>query len=97
MANEETTGAPLTAAVGEQLAEKAHLDELREEEKRASDAVERRVERKKAGERADAMRHAAASSAAPARGGWRTWSTWQRAAAGAGAFAALLLLRRALR
>jgi hypothetical protein len=62
MANEQTTGAPLTASVGEQLAEKAHLDETREERK-PGEIVEQQVERKKAEEREAALRHAGAAAA----------------------------------
>jgi hypothetical protein len=58
MADEKNTGAPLTAALGEQLEEKERLEAERDAERGADDVVERRVERKKAEERDAAVRHA---------------------------------------
>jgi hypothetical protein len=69
MANEQTTGAPLTAPLGERLEEKGRMEEARAAERAADETVQRHVERKKAEEREAAARHAAASpdsAAAPA-------------------------------
>ncbi len=54
MENENTTGGPLTAKIGEQLGEKGHLDEARERAEAAVEAQAARVEPKGAGERSPA-------------------------------------------
>jgi hypothetical protein len=65
MANEKTTGAPLTAQIGEQLDEKARLEAEHGADRAGDDAVERRVERKKAEERDAAVRHASPVAETP--------------------------------
>jgi hypothetical protein len=65
MANEKTTGAPLTARLGEQLEEKERLETEHAAERAAGEVVERRVERKKAEERDAAIRHATPGAEEP--------------------------------
>ena len=81
MANENTTGEPLKATLADRLGEKAHLEDVHEQEKHASDPQERRVEKKKeqerraatehAGSEAEAGRSAAATGGSRPRGGSR--------------------------
>jgi hypothetical protein len=76
MANENTTGEPLKATLADQLGEKAHLEDVHEQEKHASDPQERRVEKKKEEERRAAAEHAGfeagARRATAAAGGSRS-------------------------
>jgi hypothetical protein len=89
MANETTPGAPLTASLGEQLEEKAHLDEARDAERRAEEERRAALDRHKADERENAARHASARPAGGRGGGsgaripgpgWRRYA-WGAAAA----------------
>lgn len=54
---ESNPGEPLAATVGEQLREKAELEQRSDEERRASDRQHEQVERKKADEREAVLRH----------------------------------------
>lgn len=65
MANEQTTGSPLTAQLGEQLEEKERLEAEHAAEREAGEVIERRVERKKAEEREAAVRHASPDGEQP--------------------------------
>jgi hypothetical protein len=94
MANEQTTDAPLTAPLGEQLAEKGRLEEAREAERRAGDAQEHRVERKKVEEREAAQRHATLGRAHAAGSGHAVWPVLL---GGLALFGAILALRRLVR
>jgi hypothetical protein len=94
--NEQRTGAPLTASVGEQLSEKAHVDAAREEERRAGVAAERRVERKKVEEREAAMRHAVLGRRAPRTPG-RGHARWPIVLGAVVAFAAIYGFARLVR
>lgn len=93
MANEQRTDAPLTAAVGEQLKEKAHLDEVRAAEREPGEVVAHRVERKKADERDAARRHAAA----PVRRARAATPRWRLLAGGLVLLGALLVIGRLVR
>lgn len=94
MANEQTTGAPLAAPPGAQLAEKGRLEEARAAERAADAAVRRHVERRKVEEREAAMREATVRGATAARGGHATWPVLLGGLALGGA---LLAVRRLLR
>jgi hypothetical protein len=93
MANEQTTGAPLTAPIAEQLREKEHLEQERAEERRAAEAQQARVERSKAEERDAAQRHAER----PGRRAGRAHATWPVLVGGLVLFAVGALVARLLR
>jgi hypothetical protein len=112
MANEKTTGAPLTARLGEQLEEKERLETEHAAERAAGDVVERRVERKKAVERDAAVRHttpvaeeppSAADAARRVRRAGREATArrggtrWQLLLGGLAVFAALFVIGRVAR
>lgn len=112
MANEKTTGAPLTARLGEQLEEKERLEAEHAAERAAGEVVERRVERKKAEERDAAVRHAtpgadeplsAADAARRVRRAGREATPrrggrrWQLLLGGLAVFAALFVIGRIAR
>lgn len=104
MADDPTaSGGPLSASIGDQLHEKAHLDAEHEAEKREGRARHQRIERRKAVERDTAARHAAAGVpetararlAAPLAEAWgaRPWAV-ALAAAAVGFLVERLLRRR---
>ena len=89
MANENTTGEPLKATLADQLGEKAHLEDVHEQEKHASDPQERRVEKKKEqGAGAPPAEHAGFEAEAGRGGRNRRQPTPRRLAASRGGRAA---------